>query len=93
MPANSSMLEALEASGVGVLSDCRRGECGLCAMDVLDADGILDHRDVFFSDHQHEEGRRICACVSRVVGGTITLDTADRGDEQLRSGPEVMLHS
>lgn len=91
VPANSSMLEALEASGVGVLSDCRRGECGLCAMDVLDADGIVDHRDVFFSDHQHEEGRRICACVSRVVGGAITVDTAFRGDERLRSGPELQM--
>ena len=44
-----SMLDALTEAGVGVLSECRRGECGLCAMDVLSVDGEIDHRDVFFS--------------------------------------------
>lgn len=86
VPAASSMLDALEAAGVGVLSDCRRGECGLCAMEVLEAEGTLDHRDVFFSDHQHAEGHRICACVSRMVGGTITVDPAFRGDTRLNPG-------
>ena len=79
-------VDALEAAGVGVLSDCRRGECGLCAMEVLEAEGMLDHRDVFFSDHQHAEGHRICACVSRMVGGTITVDPAFRGDTRLNPG-------
>ena len=32
--------------------DCRRGECGLCAMDVLAVDGEIDHRDVFLSEHE-----------------------------------------
>jgi vanillate O-demethylase ferredoxin subunit len=79
VPADCSLLEALEGAGVQTLFDCRRGECGLCAMDVLAVDGAIDHRDVFLSEHEKEGNTRICACVSRVVGG-ITLDSAYRSD-------------
>lgn len=65
--ANVTMLEALESLGVEMMFDCRKGECGLCEVRVLDLDGQIDHRDVFLSQSQREEGRRICACVSRVV--------------------------
>ena len=75
--AGSTLLEALEGAGVQTLWDCRRGECGLCAMDVLAVDGEIDHRDVFLSEHEKQAGSRICACVSRAVG-TITLDSAWR---------------
>ncbi len=77
--ADESLLDALEAAGIEVMSDCRRGECGLCAMDVLAVDGEIDHRDVFLSEHEKQGNRRICACVSRVVG-RITLDSAWRPD-------------
>jgi ferredoxin-NADP reductase len=77
--SHSSLLEALEAQGVAALSDCRRGECGLCAMDVLALDGEIDHRDVFFSPHERASNQRICVCVSR-VRGSITLDSAYRPD-------------
>jgi ferredoxin-NADP reductase len=89
VPADTSMLAALEAAGVGVLSDCRRGECGLCAIDVVSCTGMIDHRDVFFSDAQHEEGRKICACVSRVTGGSISVEPPYRVDAPLRSGREL----
>ena len=61
------------------LSDCRRGECGLCAMDVIAVDGEVDHRDVFLSEHEKKSATRICACVSRAVG-TLTLDSAYRAE-------------
>lgn len=77
VPADCSLLDALEQAGVQTLSDCKRGECGLCAMDVLAVDGEVDHRDVYLSEHEKRESRRICACVSRVVG-SITLDSAWR---------------
>lgn len=92
VPADATMLEALEAAGVDVLSDCRRGECGLCALDVLSAEGRIDHRDVFFSDRQRAEGRRICACVSRLAGGSITIDPPWRGDASLAPGHEGRRH-
>lgn len=79
VPVGTSLLDALEASGVETLHDCRRGECGLCVMDVLAVDGRIDHRDVFLSDEEKQGNHRICACVSR-VSGAITLDTAYRQD-------------
>ena len=78
MPQNQTMLEALEAAGVEMIYDCRRGECGLCALDILEVDGIVDHRDVFFSDEEKAANGKLCTCVSRVAGGSITVDTADR---------------
>jgi vanillate O-demethylase ferredoxin subunit len=62
-----SMLEALEACGAEMMYDCRRGECGLCQVKVLDIAGAIDHRDVFLSDAQHAAGDRLQCCVSRVV--------------------------
>ena len=75
--ANVSLLDALESVGVGVLHHCRRGECGLCTVDVLAVDGELDHRDVFLSARQKRNGQQLCACVSRATG-RITLDSAFR---------------
>jgi len=75
---NQTMLDALEAAGIAMISDCRRGECGLCALHILEVDGIVDHRDVFFSDEEKADNRKLCTCVSRVAGGSITIDTADR---------------
>ncbi|MHC2464758.1 PDR/VanB family oxidoreductase [Bradyrhizobium embrapense] len=79
IPRDRSMLDVLSEAGHEVMSDCRRGECGVCAIDVVAVDGEIDHRDVFFSDHQKQESRKICACVSR-ARGTITVDTLHRAD-------------
>lgn len=79
VPRNRSLLDTLEAAGIDVIHDCRKGECGLCAMDIVAVDGAVDHRDVFFSEHEKASNARLCACVSRAVG-TITLDTDYRPD-------------
>lgn len=78
VPVDRTILDTLEAAGVAVLSDCRRGECGLCVLDVLGVEGRIDHRDVFLGTHEKEHDGKICVCVSRAVGGSITLDTAYR---------------
>ena len=85
VPETQSILDALEAAGIGVISDCRRGECGVCALDIIEVDGTVDHRDVFFSDHQKRENRKLCACVSRAVG-TITIDPLLRPDPERPAG-------
>lgn len=81
VPAQQSLLATLEAAGVELLSGCRRGECGLCAVDVLECDTALDHRDVFFSDAEKAAGGRLCTCVSRPSGGRIVIDTDYRGHD------------
>jgi vanillate O-demethylase ferredoxin subunit len=67
--ADQSMLDALEDAGVEVMWDCRKGECGLCTVKVLDVSGHVDHRDVFLDDDQKAASTTLCCCVSRVAHG------------------------
>lgn len=81
VPPGRSMLDALDAAGVEVMSECRRGECGLCTVDVMALEGEIDHRDVFLSEDQKRENSRVCACVSRAIRGGLVIDTAWRADQ------------
>ena len=65
--ANETMLEALARAGADLMYDCRKGECGLCLVDIDHVDGTVDHRDVFLSAAQQSTDRTLCSCVSRVV--------------------------
>jgi vanillate O-demethylase ferredoxin subunit len=56
VPVGTSMLDALQDAGVEIMYDCLRGECGLCRVRILEADGFVDHRDVFL--FLPAEGRR-----------------------------------
>ncbi|MGB6182885.1 MAG: PDR/VanB family oxidoreductase [Rhodococcus sp. (in: high G+C Gram-positive bacteria)] len=73
-----TLLEALARAGADMMYDCKKGECGLCLVDVLEVDGVVDHRDVFFSESQKSDCRKMCTCVSRVAGSgalaTLTLE-------------------
>jgi len=80
VPKNLSMLDALEQAGVEVMWDCRKGECGLCAVRVQSHAGRIDHRDVFLSEGQKASDQRICLCVSRLAsdGATVPELVIDR---------------
>ncbi len=78
----TTMLDALAEQGVELMWDCRRGECGLCAVSVLACEGELDHRDVFLSESQRAQCRTMLACVSRAVGGAVTIDSGFRSDPE-----------
>ncbi|MCG6203774.1 PDR/VanB family oxidoreductase [Rhodopseudomonas sp. HC1] len=80
VPRDRSMLDVLNAAGFDVISDCQRGECGVCAVDVASVDGEIDHRDVFFSAEQKQHSAKICPCVSR-ANGTVTIDTLYRAEQ------------
>lgn len=79
IPRDRSLLDVLNAAGYELIADCRRGECGVCAIDLVNIDGELDHRDVFFSEQQKRANAKICACDSR-AHDTITLDILHRLD-------------
>ena len=75
---DQTLLEALLGAGVEMIYDCQRGECGLCAVDIIEHEGPIDHRDVFFSAEEKHEGRRMCACVSRLASGRAVIDVGYR---------------
>ncbi len=72
VPKNLSMLDALEQAGVEVMWDCRKGECGLCAVRVRNHAGRIDHRDVFLSEDQKSTDHHICLCVARLASDGAT---------------------
>ncbi|WP_456657366.1 2Fe-2S iron-sulfur cluster-binding protein [Bradyrhizobium sp. JR3.5] len=61
-----------------MIADCRRGACGVCAIELVNVDGEVDHRDVL-NEQQKRANEKICACVSR-ARGTITIDILFRPD-------------
>lgn len=71
---DTSILDALSNAGVPVLSDCRRGECGLCPLPVVQSDGPIEHRDTYLSDEERASGSTLCICVSRIAGDRLVLD-------------------
>ncbi|MGY3443056.1 ferredoxin [Bradyrhizobium sp. USDA 4473] len=79
IPRDRSLLDVLNEAGCEVISDCRRDECGVCVIDLVEIDGDLDHRDVFFSEQQKHANEKTCACVSR-ARGTITVDILHHPD-------------
>jgi len=74
VPADKTLLDVLDSAGAEVISDCLRGECGLCLVNLLDHEQEIDHRNVFLSERQQADGDQLCACVSRSLGGTLTID-------------------
>jgi vanillate O-demethylase ferredoxin subunit len=71
---HTTILEALTDAGADLMFDYRKGECGLCTVNVLRVDGVLDHRDVFLSDGQRAAGRKLCTCVSRACRARRPVD-------------------
>ncbi|MCX8456581.1 PDR/VanB family oxidoreductase [Paenarthrobacter ureafaciens] len=81
-----SMLEALEDVGVDMMFDCRKGECGLCEVRILNLNGAIDHRDVFYSERQQHAEKKMCCCVSRAVSSA----TGSRDGTKLSDTPAVI---
>jgi vanillate O-demethylase ferredoxin subunit len=72
--AGTTILDALEAAHVDTLSDCRRGECGLCLTDVVDAREGIDHRDSYLTEEEKATNTQLTICCSRAKGKLIDLD-------------------
>lgn len=68
----ASVLEAVQAAGVSVLSSCRSGICGTCETSVLG--GQPDHRDSILDDGDRARGDCMFICVSRSASARLVLD-------------------
>ncbi|MEV6643578.1 PDR/VanB family oxidoreductase [Amycolatopsis sp. NPDC051371] len=72
VPADRSILEVVEESGLPVLSSCQEGTCGTCETGVLG--GTPDHRDSVLSAAERREGDVMMICVSRSCSPRLVLD-------------------
>ena len=72
VPADCSLLDALEAAGISVPSSCRDGICGTCETKVLE--GVPDHRDSLLSAAEQAAGKSMMVCVSRAQSDRLVLD-------------------
>lgn len=72
VPADKTIIEALEAEGVDLIYDCQRGDCGICQTGLLE--GEADHRDVVLTDAERAANTLIHICVSRARSARLKLD-------------------
>jgi len=70
--AGKTILETLFEVGEEPLSDCRRGECGVCVTEVIAGEPL--HRDYYLTDSEKAAGKSMCICVSRARGTKLVLD-------------------
>jgi vanillate O-demethylase ferredoxin subunit len=56
---DESLLDALERAGVETMFSCKKGECGICQIKVLNLEGEIDHRDVFHSEEEKVANTRM----------------------------------
>jgi cytochrome P450/ferredoxin-NADP reductase len=72
VPPDRSILDVIEAAGVGVLSSCAEGTCGTCETAVLG--GLPDHRDSVLTEEERQTGDCMMICVSRSCTARLVLD-------------------
>jgi ferredoxin-NADP reductase len=72
VPADRSILDVVEAAGVGVLSSCQEGTCGTCETGVLE--GVPDHRDSVLTAEEQAANDAMMICVSRSCSARLVLD-------------------
>ncbi len=72
VPPSLSVLDVVEAAGVGVLSSCAEGTCGTCETGVLG--GLPDHRDSVLTADERATNDCMLICVSRSCSDRLILD-------------------
>jgi ferredoxin-NADP reductase len=72
VPAEKTILDALIEAGEDPMSDCRRGECGICVVPVIEGEPI--HRDHYLTEREKAAGKLMCICISRARGRRLVLD-------------------
>jgi vanillate O-demethylase ferredoxin subunit len=70
--AEESVVQALQAQGVEILTSCEQGVCGTCITRVLD--GECDHRDLYFTDEEKAKHDQFTPCCSRSKTPVLVLD-------------------
>ncbi len=72
VPADQTILEAMEAAGISWPNSCREGICGSC--EAVVCEGVPDHRDSLLSPEEQEAGETLMVCVSRAQTPRLVID-------------------
>jgi vanillate O-demethylase ferredoxin subunit len=72
VPVGKSILDVLIEAGKDPLHDCKRGDCGICQVEVIE--GVPDHRDFILTESQKAAGKLMQICVSRAKTPRLVLD-------------------
>jgi vanillate O-demethylase ferredoxin subunit len=72
IPADQTVVHALQAHGVDILTSCEEGVCGTCLTRVLE--GECDHRDHYLTDEEKARHDQFTPCCSRARSATLILD-------------------
>lgn len=72
VPADKTVVQALQEHGVEVLVSCEQGVCGTCITRVLQ--GECDHRDLYFTDEEKAKHDQFTPCCSRAKSAMLVLD-------------------
>ncbi len=72
IPADKTILDVLVEAGVDPMFDCKRGECGVCQVGLLE--GEADHRDIILSESERAANKVIQICISRAKSPRLLLD-------------------
>ena len=72
VPKDQSVVQALAAAGIEVMTSCEQGVCGTCVTRVLE--GQPDHRDLYFTPQEQAANDRFTPCCSRAKSARLVLD-------------------
>jgi vanillate O-demethylase ferredoxin subunit len=72
VPAEKTIVQALQAHGIEIPVSCEQGVCGTCVTRVLA--GECDHRDLYFTDEEHLRNDQLTPCCSRAKSPILVLD-------------------
>lgn len=72
VPADQTIVEALDEAGIEVLTSCEEGICGTCQTAVLA--GEPEHHDSVLTEEQRTRDKLMALCVSRARTARLVLD-------------------
>jgi vanillate O-demethylase ferredoxin subunit len=72
VPADRTVVKALEAAGVSVPTSCEQGVCGTCITRVLE--GEPEHRDSYFTPEEWAANDQFTPCCSRSRSARLVID-------------------
>jgi vanillate O-demethylase ferredoxin subunit len=70
--AGQTVIAALAANGVSVMTSCEQGVCGTCVTRVLE--GEPDHLDMYFTPEEKAINDQFLPCCSRAKSSRLVLD-------------------